>query len=560
MEATASLLVIDGVGTGTVQEIRKPRTVLGRNPDCDICVPNLDASRNHAQILRVQDEFFLEDLHSTNGTFLNNQPVHNREIIVQGDRIRVGSITFEFHRGVAPGCPPIPTPMPLEVSVVNRAGDDKLIVLSRLGASSEKFADRSAASLQNELKALLRIRRACGKASSWTKSWNRFWTRCFRSSRRPTAVSSCSRMKMKTSCRGGRNSAGTREYRVPRRRATSTSAARSWPRSWSRSRPCSRRMSPTAAPLSAVPRRKHLIMCAPLIDGEGRSFGVLQLDGIAAARPFREEDLEIFVAVAIQTSIAIDNARLHEKKSQRQNIESERDFADRLLQGILPSQVPELRGYRFYQYYCPAANTGGDFYDYVSLYNGNLMVFMADTTGHGAAATMLVTRLALEIRSSLLISSTLSDMMRNLNHAVFRFRPQDQFIKMVVAEIVPASGDVTVVSAGHQKPWLCRKDGTTSQLGGDEAGLPLGVDDDADYAEIHCDLPSGGALVLHSDGAAQATDPSGQVYGDERIRAQVAAARGDPAGIGERLVADVRQFIGGAAQYDDICIVCAGRE
>ena len=286
----------------------------------------------------------------------------------------------------------------------------------------------------------------------------------------------------------------------------------------------------------------------------------MQLDGNDPDRRFREEDLEIFVAVAIQTSIAIDNARLYEKKSRRENIESERDFADRLLQGILPSQVPRLPGYQFFQYYCPAVHTGGDFYDYVPLYNGHLMMFMTDTTGHGAAATMLITRLALEIRSSLLISSTPSDMMRNLNQAVFRFRPQDHFIKMVAVELVPASGEVTVVSAGHQQPLLRRRDGTVSLLGSGEAGLPLGVADDADYGETLCELPYGGTLILTSDGTAQATNPAGEVYGYERIRSCVINGRGGPPEIGERLAAEVRQFIGNAPQRDDICIICFGRE
>ena len=287
---------------------------------------------------------------------------------------------------------------------------------------------------------------------------------------------------------------------------------------------------------------------------------MLQLDGSDADRPFRDDDLEVFVAVAIQTSIAIDNARLHEKQSRQQGIETERDFANRLQQGILPSQAPELPEYEFYQYYCPAAHTGGDFYDYVGMYDGRLMVFMADITGHGAAAAMLIARLALEIRSSLLISSTPRDMLRNLNRALFRYLPQDHFIKLLAAELVPASGEVTVVNAGHQQPLLCCPDGKVTPLGGGQSGLPLGVADDADYGEIRCLLPRGGTLVLYTDGLGQATAPSGQAYGHERIRSQAGAAPGGPLEIGKRLVANVRQFIGGAAQRDDICLLCLGRQ
>ena len=408
MEATAYLQVINDAGTGTIQEMNKPELVLGRNSDCDIFIENFGISRRHAQILRIQDEFFLEDLRSTNGTFLNDQPIHNRQKIANGDRIRISDITFEFHHGVSPQTPPAVTRSLPEISVHDEAGDEKFAV-----------------------------------------------------------VSQCE-------------------------------------------------VCPHPSPLS------------------------------------EREGNEMQSLTNLQAELKV--------QLQQQSIENEHEFTDRLQQGILPSHAPELPGYQFYQYYCPAAHTGGDFYDYVFMYDGRLMVFMADITSHGAPAAMLIARLALEIRSSLLISSTPSDMMRNLNHALFRYLPQDHFIKMVVVELVPATGEMTLVNAGHQQPLLHSQDGKVSQLDGDQTGLPLGGADDADYTEIPCVLPCGGTLILYTDGMGQATSPSGQAYGHERIRSQVAAVHGGSLKIGERLVADVRQFIGSAEQREDICVVCLGRE
>ncbi|MEI8373393.1 MAG: SpoIIE family protein phosphatase [Planctomycetota bacterium] len=408
MEVTAYLQVVNDAGTGTIQEMNKPELVLGRNSDCDISIEDFGISRRHAQILHIQDDFFLEDLHSTNGTFLNDQPIHNRQKIANGDRIRISDITFEFHHDVSLQAPPAARPAPPKISVHDETGDEKLAVVSQC--------------------------EVCPHPS-------------------------------------------------------------------------------------------------PLLERE-------------------ENEKQSSTSLHAELKVPL----------RQQGIENEREFADRLQQGILPSHAPELPGYRFYQYYCPAAHTGGDFYDYVLMYDGRLMVFMADITGHGATAAMLIARLALEIRSSLLISSTPSDMMRNLNHALFRYLPQDHFIKMVVVELVPATGEATLVNAGHQQPLLHSQDGKVRQLGGDQAGLPLGVADDADYTEIPCVLPCDGTLILYTDGMGQATSPSGQVYGHERIRSQVAAVHGSSVEIGERLVADVRQFIGGAEQRDDLCVVCLGRE
>jgi sigma-B regulation protein RsbU (phosphoserine phosphatase) len=119
---------------------------------------------------------------------------------------------------------------------------------------------------------------------------------------------------------------------------------------------------------------------------------------------------------------------------------------------------------------------------------------------------------------------------------------------------------VTLVNAGHQQPLLRSAHGKIDRLGGEQAGLPLGVAADTDYAAVRCVLPPGGTLIFYTDGMGQATAPSGQAYGHERICTQAKTTPGGPVEIGQQLVADVRQFIGAAEQRDDICIVCLGRK
>ncbi len=97
MEATAYLQVINGARAGTIWEINCPMLVLGRHPDNEIPVESPYAARRHAQILRIQGEFFLEDVQSRNGTFLNDERVRDRRKMVEGDRIRIGDVVFEFH-------------------------------------------------------------------------------------------------------------------------------------------------------------------------------------------------------------------------------------------------------------------------------------------------------------------------------------------------------------------------------------------------------------------------------------------------------------------------------
>ena len=106
MQVIARLQVINGPGTGHDPEMSKPALVLGRHLECDISIDSLDASRHHAQILHIQDEFFLEDLHSTNGTFLNDQPVLTGRRSLKATGFASATSSSSFIRAVRPGVAP----------------------------------------------------------------------------------------------------------------------------------------------------------------------------------------------------------------------------------------------------------------------------------------------------------------------------------------------------------------------------------------------------------------------------------------------------------------------
>jgi hypothetical protein len=94
--AVAYLKVVEGLDSGEVRKLKGPKSVLGRHPDCDIAVDSMEASRHHAQILLDEGTWFLEDLHSHNGTFLNDEQLHGKRQIADGDRIRIGDVVFTF--------------------------------------------------------------------------------------------------------------------------------------------------------------------------------------------------------------------------------------------------------------------------------------------------------------------------------------------------------------------------------------------------------------------------------------------------------------------------------
>src|SRR5262245_66134720 len=102
----ASLRVLKGPNQGTLISLDRDKITLGRNPDCDVVIPVTSVSREHAHIVRTQDQFFLVDLQSRNGTFLNNQQVTGRSLLKHNDRIRICDFLAAFLETLLPPLPP----------------------------------------------------------------------------------------------------------------------------------------------------------------------------------------------------------------------------------------------------------------------------------------------------------------------------------------------------------------------------------------------------------------------------------------------------------------------
>ena len=144
--------------------------------------------------------------------------------------------------------------------------------------------------------------------------------------------------------------------------------------------------------------RIRSMMCAPLIDSLGNSMGVLQIDTVKQSKRFQQEDLEVLLAVAGQAGIAIDNAQMHESALRQRVIERDLELANEVQHGFLPESRPDVAGYEFFDFYRPANQVGGDYFDYLVLPDGRIAVIVADVVGKGVAAALLMAKLSAETR------------------------------------------------------------------------------------------------------------------------------------------------------------------
>jgi serine phosphatase RsbU (regulator of sigma subunit) len=304
--------------------------------------------------------------------------------------------------------------------------------------------------------------------------------------------------------------------------------------------------------------RIRSMMCAPLMDNEGNAFGALQIDTLDQRQRFTKEDLEILVSTASQAAIAIQSAQMHEAALKQREHQRDMALANEVQHGFLPDKRPELSGYEFFDYYQPAEEIGGDYFDYIPMPDGRVGIMVADVVGHGVAAALLMAKLSAEARFSLYSEPTPAAAVTRLNERISHLNIQ-RFVTAILVVLDPAKHKATIVNAGHMAPLHRRKNGTIEEPGEKIAGLPLGITDAMGYEQLEIQIEPGEMLTLYTDGVNESIDAAGGFYTIERLREQIKKLAGPPATLGQTIIDDVRQFLGKAPQNDDMCLVCFGR-
>src|SRR5690606_10392806 len=131
--------------------------------------------------------------------------------------------------------------------------------------------------------------------------------------------------------------------------------------------------------------RIRSVMCAPLLDRKGKVIGVLQLDAFGQPNRFAAEDLDLLANTAQLVAFAVENSQLHEALVDLQ-------VARKIQRSLLPRATPNHEEYEFYDFYMPAKQVGGDYYDYVELPDDRLAIVLADVSGKGVGAALLVAK------------------------------------------------------------------------------------------------------------------------------------------------------------------------
>ena len=226
---------------------------------------------------------------------------------------------------------------------------------------------------------------------------------------------------------------------------------------------------------------------------------------------------------------------------------------------FLPQSRPELPGYQFYDYYQSADEVGGDYFGYIPLPDGRLALAIGDVAGKGVSAALLMAHFCAEVRYCLATCATPAAAVEQLNADLSSEMLNYHFVTFALCVLDPQQHKLTVVNAGHLPP-LLRRNGSIEALGSVESGLPLGCESSRPYEQIEITLEPGDAVVLYTDGIPDAMDAAGDTYGSRRMQQALLASPAGVDDLGRSLLDDMRHFIRGRLQSDDICLVCFARE
>jgi len=264
---------------------------------------------------------------------------------------------------------------------------------------------------------------------------------------------------------------------------------------------------------------------------------------------FPEEQRLMLQALCTHIAVAVQNARaFHKERLLKEQMDRDAQEARSIQQALLPKSSPYIPGFAVTGVCIPAGAVGGDWFDFIPLSDGRWGLVLADVSGKGMGAALLMSATRGMVRSLAEASCCPSEILDRLNKLLVDDFPSGKFVTMVYGILDPAARTLSFSSAGHLPPLLVA-DGKAHYLH-TQSGLPLGLGVGT-FSETRVDLPPGSRLVFYSDGISEAANADDEEYGRERLREFVLNSDSMIDGI----VSDVHSFVNGEGLRDDATVI-----
>ncbi len=261
-------------------------------------------------------------------------------------------------------------------------------------------------------------------------------------------------------------------------------------------------------------------MVAPIISND-EVIGVFDLES-DELNAYSEDDLEVLLLLASQVAIIIEKVMLHEELIEKKRLQGQLEVARQVQLELLPANDPQLTGFDISAYNFPTEEVSGDYYDWVQIYDDQIAIVIADVSGKGVPAALLMAFLRASLRAATHVGYAPHISMAKVNYLLWESIERNQFVTAFYGIFDASNRALSYSNAGHNPPLLIDVNGKTRFI--ERGGLPLGMFKDTRYHEYYLSLEPGELLVLYTDGATEALNPAGEEYGRDRLAQAVKSA------------------------------------
>ncbi len=542
--------VIDGNGTASDRVFEKDSVLVGRSSRLDLTLPDRALSRQHARIFCIDGRWFVEDLGSRNGTFVNQVRLEGPKEIQLGDRVNLGSCSLQLG-GKGSGSQTtssVGSSHTLYRSAAEIASQDLSVEASDAGD------DKAVLRLAERLRTLNEVHRALDQSIELEELLELILDRAFDHLRPQEGV-----IFLKGS--------DGRVYRAASRTVHGTTASPLESHSLFEEvmekgqaalvldAAVDQRFNQAASLISAGIRS---LVAAPLLDPNG-AMGMILLSSSLAIRQFTEEDMELLASLASVAAMRIRNTRLAAEAAERQRLEQEVSLARHIQVALLPKSIPQPAGYVIHGGNIPSRGVSGDFYKVIERVEGReCAVLLADVSGKGIAASLLTASLEALSAAPIEEGSDPDAVFSGVSRMLFARTPPEKYATAFLAFLDVVSGTIRYVNAGHNPGLVVRSNGETVWL--KSTGPPLGLLPVASFSAAEVQLEPGSTFIVYTDGITEAENPEEEEFGGDRLLEVGVRHRDAPLpDLAAAVEREVEDFVCGVPFADDRTLVILRR-
>src|SRR5205809_5438449 len=546
MFSTPQLYWVGPDGQENCLPLEAGEILIGRKGDADVVLNNQHVSRHHAKLVKTADGYFLQDLGSTHGTFVNETRVE-QHALRHGDKISLGKDRIDLHYIIGEAKPSKPRRADT-TKIFERSLIDLGVVLPSEVSDLEKISCildfqyqwetlfTPEAAFQKILESALKISGA-ERGFILVRDNQDFGYAAGMDGKGHTL----SQSHFKTS------------HTVVNDVVKHTSAV-------FRVEGLDNRYREQA---SIVAMNLRAIACLPLMGIPSQAdtpsiLGILYLDSTKRMHSLSVLDEKILNKLAVEAGNVLERVEMIKSIEQRKKLELELTLAEETQRTLLPQTFPKVQNLNLHAFSKPTRYVGGDFYDFVELETGELAGVLADVSGKGISASLLSSMLLGCLQMQLRAGLPIDEAINRLNRFLCEKSSSSRFVTMFLFTL-SSEGSGRFISAGHNPTYLFRAaTGEIEEIGSNN--MIVGAFSFVSYQSNVLQLHKGDVLVVYSDGLTEAENPQGEMLGEERVKAIIRAeAPSGSKNLKGKLLEGIQNFTMGRSQTDDITIVIVER-